>query len=55
MYPDAGVTQLFDVQRDPWETNDVSGRPESAAVRTRLLERLRRFQRELGDDFAKVV
>ena len=55
VYPQAGVTQLFDLQRDPWETKDVSGRPEYGAVRVRLMERLRRFQRELGDDFAKLV
>jgi arylsulfatase A-like enzyme len=55
VYPEAGVTQLFDMVKDPWETKDCSGRPEYAAVKQHLLDRLRRFQRELGDDFAKPV
>jgi choline-sulfatase len=55
VYPQAGTTQLFDLREDPWETADVSGRPEYAAARGHLLERLRRFQRELGDDFCQPV
>ncbi len=55
VYPEAGVTQLFDVAKDPWETKDLSGKPENTALKQHLLERLRRFQIELGDDFAKPV
>jgi choline-sulfatase len=51
VYPQAGVTQVFDLVKDPWETADVSAKPEYAAVKKHLLERLSRFQRELGDDY----
>jgi arylsulfatase A-like enzyme len=33
--------ELYDLARDPWEQNDVSGRREYAAVRAALLARLR--------------
>lgn len=55
VYPEAGVTQLFDIVKDPWETSDVSSRREYAAVKGHLLDRLRKFQRDLGDDFCKPV
>ncbi len=55
VYPEVGVTQLFDMNKDPWETTNLSEKKEFAAVKRNLLERLRRFQRELGDDFAKPV
>ncbi len=50
VYPQAGVTQLFDLKRDPWETNNLAGRKEFATVQGGLLERLRRLQKELDDD-----
>ncbi len=49
-YPQARVTQLFDIDRDPWEITNLADRPEHAALRRQLEQRLRRFQRELGDD-----
>jgi len=52
VYPEAGKTQLFDLGKDPWETNDVAGRREYAAAEAQLRDRLRRFQRELGDELA---
>lgn len=55
VYPEAGVTQLFDLTKDPWETTDLSAQPKYAATKAALLERLRRFQRELGDDFCRPV
>lgn len=55
VYPEAGVTQLFDIVKDPWETKDCSTTREYAAVKQHLLDRLRKFQHELGDDFAKPV
>lgn len=54
VYPQIGRTQLFDIAKDPWEINDVSKKREYAAVRTKLLERLHRFQRELGDELPAV-
>jgi len=55
VYPKAGVTQLFDVQADPWETVNLANRPEQARVRAALLARLHRFQKELGDDLPPVA
>jgi len=52
VYPQAGVTQLFDLRKDPWETSDLSGQPKYAATKARLMTRLREFQRELGDELA---
>lgn len=55
VYPEAGVTQLFDIVKDPWETTNLAEKPQNAGLKQHLLDRLRRFQRELGDDFAKPV
>ena len=33
--------ELYDLAKDPWEQNDVAGRPEYASVRAELLKRLR--------------
>lgn len=49
VYPQAGVTQLFDLARDPWETKDLSSERTLAPVKDALLQRLRRFQKELED------
>ncbi|MDE3165944.1 MAG: sulfatase-like hydrolase/transferase [Acidobacteriota bacterium] len=55
VYPQAGVKQLFDLRKDPWERHDVSGEARYRGVEAALLERLRRFQRDLGDDFCGPV
>ena len=55
VYPEAKVTQLFDIAKDPWETKDLAHDPKYAATRQHLLERLRRFQHDLSDDFAQPV
>lgn len=55
VYPEAGVTQLFDLRRDPWETKNLAPDPASAALKRSLLERLHRFQKELGDDLPPVI
>ncbi len=55
VYPEAGVSQLFDLRADPWETRDRSSDSRYAALRSDLLERMRRFQRELEDDFCNPV
>jgi arylsulfatase A-like enzyme len=49
VYPQAGITQLFDLRKDPWETADVAGEDRYARAKTELMARLRRFQGELGD------
>jgi arylsulfatase A-like enzyme len=50
VYPEAGRTQLFDLAADPWETRDLSSKPEHAALKAQLFDRLHKFQRDLGDD-----
>jgi choline-sulfatase len=50
VYPQAHVTQLFDLKKDPWEMHNLADKPEYAAVKGVLLERLHQFQRELEDD-----
>ena len=50
VYPQAGMTQLFDLKRDPWEIANLAEKPAYSAVKTRLTARLQRFQRELGDE-----
>jgi arylsulfatase A-like enzyme len=55
VYPQAGVTQLFDIQKDPWETQNLADQREYAALRKHLLKRLHRFQKELEDDLPPVA
>ncbi|UQZ86137.1 Arylsulfatase [Paenibacillus konkukensis] len=43
--------QLFDLQEDPWEINDLSGLPEYADKVEELLYKLRKWQEEVGDPF----
>jgi arylsulfatase A-like enzyme len=50
LYPKAGVTQLYDVRKDPWETKNLAGERRHAALQRSLMERLRGLQRELGDE-----
>ena len=53
VYSKAGVRQLFNIVKDSWETADLSADPKHAALGVQLLQGLRRFQRELGDDVCK--
>jgi choline-sulfatase len=41
--------QLFDLEKDPWEMNDLVNDPAYGQVKTELIARLRNLQRELGD------
>ncbi|MBN2449639.1 MAG: sulfatase-like hydrolase/transferase, partial [Lentisphaeria bacterium] len=50
VYPVAGRTQLFDLRADPWETTDLSARPETEETMERLRRKLRQLQAEVGDD-----
>lgn len=50
VYPEARVTQLFDLKKDTWEMRNLADKPEYAGVKHALLERLNQFQRELEDD-----
>jgi choline-sulfatase len=49
VYPQAGRTQLFDVQKDPWETRDLAEEKQHAALRSQLLTQLKQAQKELED------
>jgi choline-sulfatase len=51
VYPKAGITQLFDLKSDPWETTNLP----DPATRALLLTRLHQFQRDLGDDVCAPV
>jgi arylsulfatase A-like enzyme len=50
VYPEAKMTQLFDLRKDPWETRNLAEDRANAATKAKLLERLRRYQQELGDE-----
>jgi arylsulfatase A-like enzyme len=54
VYPKAGVTQLFDLGRDPWETRNLAEERKYASLKKELSGRLRRVQQELGDDLPLV-
>jgi arylsulfatase A-like enzyme len=43
------TTQLFDLQADPWELNNLSGNPGSADRLASLRQELKRWRDELGD------
>jgi choline-sulfatase len=55
VYPEAKKTQLFDLNQDLWEISDVANKREYSTIRQKLLERLRRFQNELGDDLQGAI
>jgi N-sulfoglucosamine sulfohydrolase len=41
--------QLFDVEKDPWELENLADRPDLAAVRRDLEDRLRAWMQQQGD------
>jgi choline-sulfatase len=49
VYPQVQMTQVFDLNKDPWETRNLASDPQYASVKRDLLHRLRQFQTELGD------
>jgi arylsulfatase A-like enzyme len=54
VYPEARVTQLFDLKKDAWEMRNVAQKPRYSAVKQVLMDRLHQFQRELEDDLPLV-
>ena len=50
VYPQANMTQLFDVRKDPWEIRNLADDRAYAAAKGKLFDRLRQYQRELGDE-----
>jgi arylsulfatase A-like enzyme len=49
VYPKASVVQLFDIEKDPWETRDLASDARYSVVRKNLFARLRKFQADLAD------
>jgi choline-sulfatase len=49
VYPEVQKIQLFDLEADPWEMHDLCDDPSMATLKTELMDRLKRFQKELGD------
>ena len=54
VYPAARVTQLFDIEKDPWEVHNLADDSRYASFKSSLLDRLHRFQHELEDDLPPV-
>jgi choline-sulfatase len=52
IYPKAGVTQLFDMRRDPWETTNLAPDPKHALLITDLKNKLKAMQKDLDDTVA---
>jgi arylsulfatase A-like enzyme len=48
-YPQINKTQLFDLQDDPFERNDLAAKPESAAEVRDLMSRLKKVLKQYGD------
>jgi arylsulfatase A-like enzyme len=45
------MTQLFNLDADPWEMENLAGRRECADIEHRLREQLRAWQATVGDPF----
>ena len=45
--------ELYDLEADPYELRNLAGKDAYAKVESRLLARLRQWQRETNDPFAK--
>jgi arylsulfatase A-like enzyme len=54
-YPQIDKTQLFDLQNDPFETNDLAGQSESAAKVSEMMARLEQGLKAYGDKLPLVV
>ncbi len=44
--------QLFHIAKDPWETNNLAGKPEYRAQQEKLLAELQQWQQKTGDPLA---
>jgi arylsulfatase A-like enzyme len=54
-YPQINRTQLFDLQNDPFELNDLAGKSESAGKVTELMGRLQTALKQYGDQVPLTV
>ncbi len=49
--PGTSMTQLFDLEVDPWEMRNLAGQPQHAELEAHLLAGLREWQEQVGDPF----
>ena len=50
-YPQIDKVQLFDLEKDPLEQNNLAGDPAFSDLVKKLDARLRSLQQEVGDEF----
>jgi arylsulfatase A-like enzyme len=50
-YPKVDFTQLFDLQTDPYELNNLAQKPEYATKVKKMMEDLKKHQQLYGDTF----
>jgi choline-sulfatase len=55
VYPQANRVQLFDIEHDPWEMNDLSNDPAFAGVKTDLMKKLKQLQQTLNDPLVVTI
>lgn len=49
-FPEIGKTQLFDLEDDPSEVNDLSERPEQQERVAKMMQKLAALQKQVGDE-----
>jgi arylsulfatase A-like enzyme len=49
LYPEAKKSQLFDLQKDPWETNNLAGDSAHSATLSELFGELKKWQETVND------
>jgi choline-sulfatase len=49
VYPHILKTQLFDIERDPWEMHDLSDDTAAQEIKKDLMERMVKMQKQLDD------
>jgi arylsulfatase A-like enzyme len=54
-YPEAGVTRLFNFEKDPWEMHDLAAEPQYRDVVVSLQSSLAQVQEEMGDPGPRVA
>ncbi|MGH9629385.1 MAG: sulfatase/phosphatase domain-containing protein, partial [Bryobacteraceae bacterium] len=54
-YPKVDRFQLFDLENDPWELNDLSAKPEQSARVADLKRKMAELQDEFDDKISKPV
>jgi choline-sulfatase len=49
-YPHNGEVQLFDMKKDPWEMNNLAGKPGMQDKIKQLNKQLKKLQKQVGDE-----